>query len=106
MRFAQSTQCGKFIELSREHARYCHIEEPDTLVYSGAIASNDGKPDSAVLKGDLMFVMGCTDEAAEEKHAVDPNHVALGAKLTAVGVEIESSELLQYRTTGRGYLSR
>ena len=53
-----------------------------------------------------MFVMGCTDEAAEEKHAVDPNHVALGAKLTAVGVEIESSELLQYRTTGRGYLWR
>lgn len=106
MRFAQSKPRERFIELTGEHARYCLEEEPDTLVYSGAIAANDGKPDSPLLKGDFLFVMTCTDDAAQEKHAVDPNHIALGAKFAAEGLEIESSESFQYRTTGRGFLWR
>ena len=106
LRFAQQTHCDQFIELGGGHARYCLDAEPDTLVYSGAIAANDAKPDSPLQNGDLMFVMACTDDAAQKKHAVDPNHIALGAKFAAACVEIDDSEAFQYRTTGRGFLWR
>ena len=106
MRFAKSAHRDQFIELSGAHARYCLEAEPDTLVYSGAIASDDLEPDSPLAAGDLVFVMACTDDAAMEKHAQDPNHIALGEKFAAAGVEIESSVIYQYRTTGRGFLWR
>ena len=106
MRFAESTHRDRFIELSGEHARYCQTAEPDTLIYSGAVAADEFEPDSTLAKGDLFFVMACTDDAAMEKHAMDPNHLALGGKLAAAGVETASVEAFQYRTSGRGFLWR
>lgn len=106
MRFADAAQRERFIELSGEHARYCLTAEPETLVYSGAIARADLESTSPLAAGDLVFIMACTDDAAVEKHATDPNHLALGEKLSAAGVEIESAVAYQYRTTGLGFLWR
>ena len=79
--------------------------EPDTLIYAGSIVADfpDSDPWAA---GDLLFVMACTDAAAAERHAMDPNHLALGEKLRNEGVEIENAEATHYRTTGRGFLWR
>ena len=106
MRFGNDAQRDRFIELSGEHARYCLTAEPDTLVYSGAVARDDLESTSPLAAGDLVFIMVCTDDAAVEKHATDPNHLALGEKLSAAGVEIESAVAYQYRTTGLGFLWR
>jgi len=106
MRFGNDAQRDRFIELSGEHARYCLTAEPDTLVYSGAVARDDLESTSPLAAGDLVFIMVCTDDAAVEKHATDPNHLALGEKLNAAGVEIESAVAYQYRTTGLGFLWR
>lgn len=105
VRFAKRAQRDRFIELSGEHARYCFTAEPDTLVYAGAIVADfpDSNPWAA---DDLLFVMACTDDAAVEKHAMDPNHLALGDKFSAEGIEFESATAYQYRTTGRGFLWR
>ena len=105
MSFDAPAQRDRFVELSGEHARYCWTAEPDTLVYSGAVVADF--PDSDPwAKDDLLFVMVCTDDAATEKHAMDPNHIALGEKFSAEGVEIKNAVATQYRTTGRGFLWR
>jgi hypothetical protein len=105
MGFAEPAQRDRFIDLSGEHARYCWTAEPDTLVYAGGIVADF--PDSEPwTKDDLLFVMACTDDAAAERHAADPNHIALGEKLRDAGVEIRKAEATQYRTTGRGFLWR
>lgn len=106
MRFDETTQRDTFVEMSGKHARYCWGEEPETLIYSAAIALNDAKPDSPLARDDLLFVMACTDDAAEQKHAVDPQHVALGAKLEEAGLDLSGGVAFQYRTTGRGFLWR
>lgn len=105
MRFGSSGHRDRFVELSGEHARHCREAEPDTLIYAGGIVADF--PDSNPwAEGDLLFVMACTDAAARERHAKDPNHIALGERLRAEGVEIASSEAIEYRTTGRGFLWR
>ena len=106
LRFASTPDRDRFIELSEEHARYCLTAEPDTLLYSGAIAREDLEPSSPLLAGDLVFVMACSDDSAVERHAADPNHVTLGEKLKSAGVKIENAQTWQYRTTGRGFLWR
>ena len=106
MRFADEASRERFIALSAEHARYCLDAEPGTLVYSGAIAGEDHESHSTLASGDLLFVMVCKDDAAVEKHAADPNHVALGEKFAAEGIEIASTVVVPYRTTGRGFLWR
>ncbi len=105
MSFATPTHRHRFIDLSREHARYCWDAEPDTLVYAGGVVADfpDSDPWAA---GDLLFAMACTDAAATEKHATDPNHLALGEKLRTEGIKITNAEATQYRTTGRGFLWR
>lgn len=106
MGFADDVSRNQFIEMSGAHAEYCSHAEPETLIYSGGIALNEGKADAPAQKDELLFIMGCTDDAAVEKHALDANHVALGERMAAAGVETISNSLLQYRTTGRGYLWR
>ena len=104
MRFQNAEQRDQFIKLSQVHAQYCWGEEPDTLVYSGGIASSDADREIDLRTGDLVFVMACTDLAAFEKHRDDPNHLALGEKFANAGINIESSFMRTYRTTGHGYL--
>ncbi len=105
MKFASPAHRTQFITMSAEHARYCADAEPDTLVYSGGIVADF--PDSNPwAEGDLLFVMACTDAAATDKHATDPNHLALGERLRKEGVEITQAEPTHYRTTGRGFLWR
>ena len=106
MRFASIADRKRFLELSDDHARYCLKEEPDTLMYSGAIARDDLESSSPLAAGDLAFVMVCSDDAAVDRHAMDPNHLALGEKLKYESIEIVSAQTYQYRTTGRGFLWR
>ena len=104
MRFETAEQRDQFIDLSQVHAQYCWDEEPDTLIYSGGIAASDADREIDLRKGDLVFVMACTDLAAFEKHRDHPNHLALGEKFAQAGINIESSFMRTYRTTGHGYL--
>ena len=105
MKFASTAHRDQFITTSTEHAHYCWTAEPDTLIYAGGIVADF--PDSNPwAEDDLLFVMACTDAAATEKHAQDPNHLALGEKLRNEGVQITTAQPTQYRTTGRGFLWR
>ena len=106
MRFANEDARAAFIEVSGGHADYCWIEEPETLIYSGGLASDDADREISLRKGDLVFVMGTTDMAATEKHANDPNHLALGEKFMARGVQMEQVFMRSYRATGNGYFWR
>lgn len=106
MRFATTQMRDDFVGLSSQHAQYCWNEEPDTLVYSAGLAMADAERDLDVKAGDVIFVMGCTDIAAMEKHRDDPNHLALGAKFAEQGIEMEVPFTFSYRTAGNGFLWR
>lgn len=106
MRFENDESKTRFLDLSRGHAAYCLDNEPDTLIYSGGIATGDADRELDIKTGDLIFIMGCTDMAAAEKHSNDPNHIALGAKFSEAGVAMEVTFNRTYRTTGHGYLWR
>lgn len=105
-RFADDHQLATYLELAVQHAAYCWENEPDTLIYSAGIAAADADRELDLRKGDLVFVMACSDMTAMEKHSNDPRHVALGPKLTELGIEPEPKFLRTYRTTGRGFLWR
>ena len=104
MRFPSLDQRNEFIRLSQIHAEYCWIEEPDTLIYSGGIATADADRELDIKAGDLIFLMGTTDMAAMEKHRDDPKHLALGPKFSELGINVEGTFLRTYETTGDGYL--
>ena len=106
LRFDDDLKRDRFVEISAGHADYCAREEPDTLIYSGGIATSDMSRDVEVAVGDLIFVMACTDMAAAEKHAQDPNHLALGEQLQAAGIEPTPTFMRTYQTVGNGYLWR
>jgi quinol monooxygenase YgiN len=106
MRFADDESKNNFLGLSAEHAAYCLESEPDTLIYSGGIAKADADRELDIKSGDLIFVMGCTDMAAVEKHRDDPNHLALGARFQEKGVTVEMTFHRTYVTSGHGYLWR
>ncbi|MCZ6458514.1 MAG: antibiotic biosynthesis monooxygenase [Gammaproteobacteria bacterium] len=105
-RFADDQQLATYLELASQHAAYCRENEPDTLIYSAGVAAADADRELDLLKGDVVFVMACTDMAAVEKHSNDPQHVALGHKFTELGIDPEPKFLRTYRTTGRGFLWR
>ena len=106
MRFADEAMRTAFVEVSGGHADYCWREEPDTLVYSGGLASRDADREIDLKTGDLVFVMVTTDMAAAEKHANDPNHLALGEQFEERGIKMEQLFLRTYRATGNGYFWR
>ena len=105
-RFAEDHQLATYVERVTQHAAYCRENEPDTLIYSAGIAAADADRELDLLKGDLVFVVACTDMAAVEKHSNDPRHVALGPEFTRLGIEPEPRFVRTYRTTGRGFLWR
>ena len=106
MHFPDEAMRAAFIELSGGHADYCWREEPETLIYTGGLATADAAREFDLKTGDLVFVMVTTDMAATEKHANDPNHLALGAKFAERGVQLEQVFLRSYRATGNGYFWR
>ncbi len=106
LRFEDDGMRDEFVNLSTQHAAYCWEHEPDTLIYSGGLAASDADRELDIKKGDLIFVMGCTDMAAVEKHRDDPNHLALGAKFADKGITMQNTFSRMYRTTGKGYLWR
>ena len=105
MRFAHPDMRAAFIELSAAHADYCLANEPGTLTYSGGVVGRDSDRGD-FRAGDVLFVMECTDLEATDTHANDPQHLALGGKLEARGVELEATFLQTYRTTGLGFMCR
>ena len=106
MRFGDDAQRDRFIEISGEHAKYCYENEPDTLIYSGGIATGDADREIDLKEGELVFVMACTSQEAAQKHAEDPNHLAVGGKLEEAGVNMEVTFMRTYRSTEFGYLWR
>ena len=106
LRFADAGMGKEFLHLSSQHAAYCWKNEPDTLIYSGGFANADADRELDIQQGDLIFVMGCTDMAAVEKHRDDPNHLALGAKIAEQQISMENTFSVSYRTTGQGFLWR
>ncbi|MEM7018362.1 MAG: antibiotic biosynthesis monooxygenase [Pseudomonadota bacterium] len=103
-RFASEAQRNTYIELTSGHADYCWENEPETLIYSGGIVSADSDRDLDIKQGDIVFVMACTDMAAVNKHANDPQHLALGPKFAETIGSLEPTFLRTYRTTGKGFL--
>ena len=106
MRFGDEAQREKFLEISRQHADYCFENEADTLIYSGGIATGDADREIDVKSGDLIFVMACTNQEAVQKHAEDPNHLAIGDKLQEAGIEMQLTFMRSYLSTKYGYLWR
>jgi len=106
LRFTEAGMADEFLTLSSVHADYCWEHEPDTLIYSGGLALADADRELDIKTGDLIFVMGCTDMAAVEKHRDDPNHLALGEKFAEQHITMENTFSRMYRTTGRGFLWR
>ncbi len=103
LRFPDESNKDRFLELSKEHAAYCWNAEPDTLIYSAGIVTDCIGGDIDIELGDLIFVMGCTDENAVEKHLNDPKHIALGYQLHDAGVKLMPTFSRTYRTTGDGF---
>ena len=106
LRFGDEAQRSKAIAMSQDHADYCWNEEPDTLVYSGGIASSDADRGPEIKQGDFVFIMACTDLAAVEKHSQDPQHLALGSAFADAGIETTFRFNKRYRTTGHGFLAK
>ena len=104
LRFADDSHKSDFISRSREYADYCLAEEPDTLIYSAGLAGQDADRGPDIKKGDLIFIMACTDMAAVEKHHQDPRHRALGQHLIDTGARMTTTFQKMYRTTGHGFL--
>ena len=105
-RFEGPEQESSYLELARTHAAYTWDNEPDTLIYSVGRATADADREIDVLKGDLVFVMGCTDLDAVDAHSNDPTHLALGPKFAELEISVEPTFKRLYRTTGHGYLWR
>ena len=101
-RFNSETAKQAYLELTGEHAAYCKTEEPGTLVYSCGIAHRDADRGPEVKAGDLLFVAAFANDAAAEKHRIDPDHLALQKKLESI--ERERILVQQYETTGKGFL--
>ncbi len=106
LRFAETAMGEAFIELSSQHAAYCFENEPDTLIYSGGLAKADADRELDIKQGDLIFVMGCTDMAAVEKHRDDPQHIALGGEIAKRQITMQNTFSRSYQTTGNGFLWR
>ena len=104
-RFGSDDDLNTYLEASREHAAYCWDAEPDTLIYSAGLAMADADREIDLRKGDVVFVMACTDLVAVDKHANDPRHLALMAELEA-GIQMERTFIRSYKTTGHGFLWR
>ena len=105
-RFPDDAARAAYVELTSGHAAYCWEQEPDTLIYSAGIATADADRELDLLEGDIVFVMACTDMAAVDQHANDPEHLALGRQFSERGFDLEPKFLRTYRTTGRGFLWR
>jgi quinol monooxygenase YgiN len=104
-RFGSDEDRATYIKASREHAAYCWDAEPDTLIYSAGLAMADADREIDLHKGEVVFVMACTDLAAANRHANDPRHLALMAELEA-NIQMERTFLRSYKTTGHGFLWR
>lgn len=106
LRFETKKMQEDFIEMIKEHAYYCWENEPETLVYGFGIATKDADRELDLSKGDLVVILACSDTEALEKHNIDSNHIALGAKCIEKGIEIKSTFTRNYKTTGNGFLWR
>jgi len=108
LRFEQPWMLDKYIQITTEFNKYVWENEPDTLIYSGGIATTDVKKgDYEIKKGDFISIFECTDQAALQKHADDPEHRdRLPTQFNRAGVKIKGVTQMYYRTTGIGFMNR
>lgn len=103
LRFPDEHHKTGFLEYSQEHAAYCWEAEPGTLVYSAGIVNKCIAGSFDIRPGDLVFVMGCADDSAVEKHLNDPKHIDLGYRLYDAGIKLTPTFSRTYTTNGTGY---
>ncbi len=103
LRFPDEGHRQGFIKLSQNHATYCWVAEPDTLIYSAGIVTNYSESELDIKSGDIIFIMGCTDQTAVQKHLEDSKHVALGYELYDAGVRLAPTFSKSYKTYGDGF---
>ena len=103
IRFPDEGHLQGFIKLSQNHAAYCWEAEPDTVIYSAGIVTSYSESDLDIESGDIIFIMGCTDEAAVQKHLEDPKHVALGYQLYDADIRLTPTLTKSYKTCGDGF---
>ena len=101
-RFEDAAEKQRYIDVTREHARYCRSAEPDTLIYNGGIAQRDADRGPDIKAGDLVFVAAFKDEAALLKHRDAPRHAKIQPVLE--GIERERKFSMNYFSTGKGFL--
>jgi len=106
MRFPDEKSRSRFIDATREHGEYCWENESDTQVYGLSVVVDAKGAANQVALGDLVVVMICTDALAFEKHRDDPRHLALGDKIAALSIPVESSFAQTYELSAAGYLWR
>jgi|TARA_B110000305_G_C19462001_1_gene655136 hypothetical protein len=104
MRFPESQARDRFIEATRSHSHYCWDNEPDTQVYGLGKVSGKTIGEYAINQGDLIVVMICTDEEAQDKHRNDPRHLKLGTQIAELGIEVKNTFAKTYQLSGHGFL--
>lgn len=104
MRFDDDGDRAEYIRMSGDYADHCFAAEPETLIFSGGIAGQDSDRGPDIARGDLIFMMACTDMDAVEKHTQDPRHHAPGQQFIDAQSEMTTTFHNMYRTTGHGFL--
>ena len=106
LRFPDAEIRIQFIDATRSHSHYCWENEPETQVYGLGIVTSEPQDSYGVKTDDLMVVMICSDDEALAKHRDDPKHLALGAQIVGLGIEVENTFSKTYHLTSHGFLHR
>lgn len=106
LRFPDAEIRTQFIDATRSHSHYCWENEPETQVYGLGIVTSEPQDSYRVKTDDLMVVMICSDDEALAKHRDDPKHLALGAQIVGLGIEVENTFSKTYHLTSHGFLHR
>jgi len=106
LHFETDAMRDAFIRATERHAAYCWDNEPDTLIYSLGVASDDADREVDLKKGDIVCVMAWASTDALERHRVDPNRAILELEYGENGIHIEILFTRYFKTTGRGFLWR
>jgi hypothetical protein len=99
LRFGSEAQRCEAIRLLRELLIDRFSQEPETLIFSGGIATEDSDRGPDIKQGDLILIKASFDRAAMETH-----RLSIDERIIDAGIEVKSSFKKTYRTTGHGFL--
>lgn len=115
-RFGSEKQLEDWVKLMKDQFQYCWEHEPDTLCYYGGRILKPGERGAPVQKGDMFFVMECSNGAAMKKHSDAPAPYGANMMKTyesttkadpnAKGITYETILEVTYRTTDAGFMTK